>query len=130
MNTRSDISSMRVSIVIPVFNAEGSLPELHRQLMPAMEALVERFVGALTPDLRAAQRQRVIEQDLALFRFAWAGALSPGEGHYFRVHGPVTLIEHDNTQNDANHIHSVWRDLAADFGHDALADHYKRDPHR
>jgi hypothetical protein len=95
-----------------------------------VEALVERFVGSLTSDLRAVQRQRVIEQDLALFRFAWAGALSPGEGHYFRVHGPVTLIEHDNTQNDANHIHSVWRDLAADFGRDALADHYKRDPHR
>jgi len=80
--------------------------------------------------LMAPQKRRVMEQDLAHFRFAWAGSLTPGEGHYFRVHGPVTLIEHDNTQNNANHIHSVWRDLAADFGHDALADHYKRDPHR
>jgi hypothetical protein len=42
----------------------------------------------------------------------------------------VTLIEHDNTQNNANHIHSVWRDLTADFGNDALAEHYRRQPHR
>ena len=95
-----------------------------------VEALVDRFVGTLAPDLMAPQKRRVMEQDLAHFRFAWAGSLTPGEGHYFRVHGPVTLIEHDNTQNNANHIHSVWRDLAADFGHDALADHYRRDPHR
>jgi len=95
-----------------------------------VEALIDRFVGTLAPDLATAQKQRVIEQELGRFRFAWAGTLSPGQAHYFRVHGPVTLIEHDNTQNNANHIHSVWRDLAADFGHDALADHYKRDPHR
>jgi hypothetical protein len=95
-----------------------------------VEALVDRFVGALAPDLMAAQKRRVMEQELGRFRFAWAGPLTPGESHYFRVHGPVTLIEHDNTQNDANHIHSVWRDLASDFGNDALADHYRRDPHR
>jgi hypothetical protein len=72
----------------------------------------------------------VMEQGLDQFRFAWAGSLAPGEAYYFRVHGPVTLIEHDNTQNNANHVHSVWRDLAADFGHDALAEHYRQQPHR
>jgi hypothetical protein len=95
-----------------------------------VEALIDRFVGALAPDLAAAQKQRVIEQELGRFRFAWAGPLAPGQAHYFRVHGPVTLIEHDNTQNNANHIHSVWRDLAADFGADALAEHYRHQPHR
>ena len=95
-----------------------------------VEALVDRFVGTLAPDLAAVQKQRVIEQELGRFRFAWAGPLAPGQAHYFRVHGPVTLIEHDNTQNSANHIHSVWRDTAADFGADALAEHYRRQPHR
>lgn len=95
-----------------------------------VEALVDRFVGTLAPDLATAQRRRVVEQELGRFRFAWAGALAPGQAHYFRVHGPVTLIEHDNTQNDANHIHSVWRDLTADFGNDALADHYRQERHR
>lgn len=95
-----------------------------------VEALMDRLLGTLAPDLLAAQKRRVMEQGLERFRFAWAGSLVPGEAHYFRVHGPVTLIEHDNTQNGANHIHAVWRDLAADFGRDALADHYRRQPHR
>jgi Protein of unknown function (DUF3500) len=95
-----------------------------------VEALMDRFLATLAPDLLAAQKRRVMEQGLDHFRFAWAGWLAPGEAYYFRVHGPVTLIEHDNTQNNANHVHSVWRDLAADFGHDALAEHYRQQPHR
>jgi len=95
-----------------------------------VEALMDRFLGTLAADLLAQQKQRVMEQGLATFRFAWAGSLTPGEAHYFRVHGPVTLIEHDNTQNGANHVHAVWRDLAADFGRDALADHYRQQRHR
>ncbi len=95
-----------------------------------VEALMDRFLGTLAPDLVAAQKRRALEQGIAAFRFAWAGSLTPGEAHYFRVHGPVTVIEHDNTQNGANHIHAVWRDLTADFGRDALADHYRRQPHR
>ena len=38
--------------------------------------------------------------------------------------GPDFLIEYDNTQNNANHIHSVWRDLTGDFGEDLLKEHY------
>ena len=95
-----------------------------------VERLMDDFLNTLAPDLAANQKRRVMEQGLGRFRFAWAGSLTPGEAYYFRVHGPVTLIEHDNTQNSANHIHSVWRDLAADFGHDALAEHYRRQPHR
>ncbi|WP_425069440.1 DUF3500 domain-containing protein [Reyranella sp.] len=95
-----------------------------------VEALMDRFLGTLAADLMAQQKQRVLEQGVATFRFAWAGSLTPGEAHYFRVHGPATLVEHDNTQNGANHIHAVWRDLAADFGGDALADHYRQQKHR
>jgi hypothetical protein len=95
-----------------------------------VEALMGRFLGTLAPDLAAAQKKRVMDQGLAAFRFAWAGSLTPGQAHYFRIHGPTTVIEHDNTQNGANHIHAVWRDLSADFGRDALADHYRRQLHR
>ena len=95
-----------------------------------VEALMDRFLGTLATDLSVQQKQRVMEQGLATFRFAWAGSLTPGEAHYFRVHGPATLIEHDNTQNGANHIHAIWRDLAADFGRDTLADHYRQQKHR
>lgn len=95
-----------------------------------VEALMETFLATLSPDLIASQKQRVMQQGFDRFRFAWAGSLTPGEACYFRVHGPATLIEHDNSQNGANHIHSVWRDIASDFGHDALAEHYRRQLHR
>ena len=53
--------------------------------------------------------------------FAWAGGTEPGAPHYYRLQGPGLLIEYDNTQNDANHIHTVVRDPARDF--DPLARH-------
>ena len=50
-----------------------------------------------------------------------------GGPHYYRVQGPTFLIEYDNTQNNNNHVHAVWRDYNGDFGRDILAAHYKAD---
>lgn len=58
--------------------------------------------------------------------FAWAGPTEPGASHYYRLQGPSLLIEWDNTQRQANHAHSVWRDPSADFGLDMLAAHRSR----
>ncbi len=88
-------------------------------------AVIEGMLKPLNAEFRALQTQRLSEAGLDALRFAWAGAMTPGQGHYFRLHGPVTLIEFDNTQDGANHIHSLWRDLAADFGADALGQHYR-----
>jgi hypothetical protein len=54
---------------------------------------------------------------------AWAGPLEPGAPHYYRLQGPRLLIEWDNTQRNANHAHSVWRNPEADFGLDVLTRH-------
>jgi len=59
--------------------------------------------------------------------FAWAGSLQPGAGHYYRIQGPMLLIEFDNTQNNANHIHTVVRDLTNDFAEDILREHYEKE---
>lgn len=59
--------------------------------------------------------------------FAWAGSLQPGTGHYYRIQGPMLLIELDNTQNNANHVHTVVRDLTNDFGEDILREHYEKE---
>jgi len=58
--------------------------------------------------------------------FAWRGSLQPGAPHYYQLTAPGLLIEYDNTQNGANHIHSVVRDPRGDFGADLLAEHYRR----
>ena len=59
--------------------------------------------------------------------FAWAGSLQPGAAHYYRIQGPMLLIEYDNTQNNANHVHTVVRDLTNDFAEDILREHYQKD---
>ena len=55
--------------------------------------------------------------------FVWAGSHRIDEPHYFRLEGPVTLVEFDNTEDNANHVHCVWRDPTNDFGVDILAQH-------
>ena len=66
------------------------------------------------------------EEEMADLHFAWAGGLTPGSGHYYRVQGPDLLVEYDNTQNGANHAHTVLRRPRSDFGDDVLAAHYTR----
>ncbi len=61
--------------------------------------------------------------------FAWAGSTEPGQGHYYRIQTPHFLFEYDNTQNDANHVHTVWRAFDGDFGEDLLRKHYEESPH-
>ena len=55
--------------------------------------------------------------------FVWAGSHDIAEPHYFRIEGPVTVVEFDNTEDNANHVHCVWRDPGNDFGQDILAQH-------
>jgi hypothetical protein len=90
--------------------------------------LVGSFLGRLPQEVAAAQLRDVEQADggVAGLTFAWAGGTTPGQPHYFRVQGPVLLIEHDNTEADGNHIHSVWRNPDGDFGDDILAAHYRQ----
>ena len=89
-----------------------------------LHELVRHYFGR-TPETAAAAAWAAADKaDLDEIRFAWAGGTSPGEGHYYSVLGPTFLLEYDNTQDDANHIHSVWRDLTDDWGGDLLARHY------
>ena len=50
-------------------------------------------------------------------KFAWMGGLERRQPHYYRVQGATFLVEYDNTQNNANHIHTVWRDFKGDLGY-------------
>jgi len=69
-------------------------------------------------------RNKIEEAGIDNLYFAWAGSLEPGAGHYYRIQGPTLLIEYDNTQGNANHVHSVVRDLTNDFADDVLKHHY------
>lgn len=83
------------------------------------------YLGNVEPEIANARYARIEEAGIGKLHFAWAGSLDKGRPHYYRIHGPTVLIEYDNTQNDANHVHSVWRDLENDFGEDLLRSHYE-----
>jgi hypothetical protein len=87
--------------------------------------LVEEYVRNMRAEMAEEELRRVRAAGLERVHFAWAGPLEPGRAHYYRLHGPALLIEYDNTQNDANHIHSVWRDPRNDFGVDLLRAHHR-----
>lgn len=86
--------------------------------------LVRHYVDRVAPAVAEAEWRRIETAGLEEIAFAWAGPLERGHGHYYAVGGTRFVIEYDNTQNDANHIHSVWRDLTRDWGEDLLAAHY------
>jgi len=90
-----------------------------------LETLIRHYLGRAPDDIAAADWRRAVADGLAETTFAWAGPTEPGHGHYYAVRGPRLLIEYDNTQNGANHIHAVWRDVANDWGEDLLAAHYR-----
>jgi hypothetical protein len=91
-------------------------------------SLIQEYASTQTSALAQARLARV-KAELPHVKFAWMGGLQKGQGHYYRIQGPTFLIEYDNTQNQANHIHSVWREFKGDWGQDLLAEHYRTAPH-
>ena len=89
--------------------------------------LIDSYLGNLRPDLAQQQQNRLRQAGLDKLHFAWAGAHTPEAPHYYRLHGPTALIEYDNTQNGANHAHSVWHEPMNAFGEDLLRRHRERD---
>jgi hypothetical protein len=87
-------------------------------------SLIEEYARNMRTEVAEEELRRLREAGLDRIHFAWAGSLEPDRAHYYRLHGPALLIEYDNTQNDANHIHTVWRDPVNDFGLDLLRAHY------
>jgi formylglycine-generating enzyme required for sulfatase activity len=88
-------------------------------------ALIEAYVRNARQDVAQAELDKAAAAGIETLHFAWAGSHTPGKPHYYRVHGPTLLIEYDNTQNGANHVHSVWHNPPNSFGQDLLHAHYK-----
>lgn len=105
----------------------------YAEMTPEQRRLLERvldaYLGRVAPELAKARLEAVRKEGMDTLMFGWAGTLEVGGPHYYRVQGPTFLIEYDNVQNNANHIHSVWRDFNGDFGRDILREHYKTVAH-
>ena len=121
----TDILTMIKPTIEPLSPEGLKITAMTRPQREALTRLIDVYVGTMAADVAAERMARVRKAGLDNISFAWAGGTERGQKHYYRVQGPSFLIEYDNTQNDGNHIHSVWRDFNGDFGRDLLREHIK-----
>lgn len=125
----NDILTSNMIDIQPLTPAGIRASDLTASQRDLLMQLIEVYTGVMHPDLAADRLARLRSAGVEHIAFAWAGGVERGAKHYYRVQGPTFLIEFDNTQNDGNHVHSVWRDFRGDFGRDLLRDHLRNAPH-
>lgn len=122
------VSSNRPKVEAPT--PEGLLVS---QMTAAQEELVMDIIYEYVSTIPAEEAMKKIsnirKEEMEEMRFAWAGGTTLGKAHYYRIQGKTFMIEFDNSQNNANHIHTVWRDYEGDFGRDLLREHYIHHKH-
>ena len=106
-----------------------SAERMNGRQFDTLRALIEEYARNVPDELAATRVAQTNQAGRNVF-FAWSGGINHGEPHYYRVQTSSFLIELDDTQDEANHIHSVWRDFTGDFGQDLLAQHYAASHHQ
>ena len=101
-----------------------SASKMNAKQFDALMALVEEYARNVPGELAEGRIAQINKAGRNIY-FAWSGGINRGDPHYYRVQTPYFLIELDDTQDNANHIHSVWRDFTGDFGEDLLMKHYQ-----
>ncbi len=122
----SEIETGQMSVVQPLDEEGISFAELNPEQQGMLEFLVRHYLKRHEDEISTATRARIEEEGWTELTFAWAGSPDPGEPHYYRIQGPTFVIEYANTQDGANHHHTVFRDFENDFGRDLLREHYRR----
>jgi hypothetical protein len=101
-----------------------SASKMNANQFDALMALTEEYARNVPHELAEGRVAQINKVGRNIY-FAWSGGVNRGDPHYYRVQTSSFLIELDDTQDDANHIHSVWRDFTGDFGEDLLHQHYQ-----
>ncbi|HMB63061.1 MAG TPA: DUF3500 domain-containing protein [Eudoraea sp.] len=123
----SEIMTRNHPVVHPLEHHGISYPSLSAAQKTTFEKLLDVYLDNYESEFSKSFRSKIKAAGFDQLSFAWAGGLQEGTGHYYSIQGPVLLIEYDNTQNNANHVHSVVRDLTNDFGRDILQEHYQQE---
>ncbi|MDB5352744.1 MAG: hypothetical protein JWN86_3991 [Planctomycetota bacterium] len=124
-----DIISFVVRKANPLEPAGLLAADMNAEQKALLTHLIASYSERLRPEISAQDLAKILKAGgVDKVGFAWAGGLDRGQPHYYRLQGPTFLVEYDNTQNEANHVHSVWRDFDGDFGEDLLKAHYANAP--
>jgi Protein of unknown function (DUF3500) len=124
-----DMLTMANVDIKPLSPAGITADALNASQRDLLMKLIDVYTGFMASDIAADRVARFKKAGVEKIGFAWAGGTERGNKHYYRIQGPTFLVEYDNTQNDGNHVHSVWRDFDGDFGRDLLREHLKSVAH-
>lgn len=103
--------------------------QMNRPQQSMLRQVLAVYLEKYRAEVAAVELGEIEQAGLPAVRFAWAGGTERGQPHYYRLQGPTFLMEYDNTQNNANHIHTVWRSFKNDFGEDLLRRHHEQHRH-
>ena len=123
----ADIITGNASRVDPLKSEGLAFTELNADQQAQTISLLKFYLNRHRAEIAEAALAKIEAAGIENVKFAWAGGLEAGDPHYYRFQGPTFVVEYDNTQNGANHIHTVWRDFDGDFGRDLLREHLERD---
>jgi Protein of unknown function (DUF3500) len=124
-----DIVTAAERKVKPLESVGLSFAKMNREQRGVLLKVIQEYVRRVRSEVADKDLEKIRKAGHDKIQFAWAGGMELGQAHYYRVQGPTFLLEYDNTQNDANHVHAVWRDFENDFGEDLLRRHYEQVPH-
>jgi len=124
-----DILTMNKNDISPLPDQGVLYSALSAPQQALLTKVIEVYTSNMETDIAAERKARLKAAGMDKIRFAWLGETAEGKKHYYSVQGQTFLIEYDNTQNDGNHVHSVWRDFNGDFGRDVLREHLREVVH-
>ena len=124
-----DIVTSNASEVGPLEPVGIEAKELNGTQKTKLKNLINIYLSSLPDEIASERENKILREEFDDISFGWAGGTDKGEAHYYRVQGKSFLIEFDNTVNEANHIHTVWRDFNGDFGRDLIKEHYHNSDH-
>lgn len=78
--------------------------------------LLGEYLAAMPAQVVRDRMQAIEKSGMDDIRMGWWGEAEPNRRHHYVIQGRTFIIEYNNTQNDANHIHCIWRNLEGDFG--------------
>ena len=115
-------TTLDLNPLTPAGLTAGAMTPVQRDLLMK---LIDSYAGLMAAEIAAERLAKIKAAGIENIGFAWAGSVERGQRHHYRVQGPTFLIEFNNTQNNGNHVHSIWRDFKGDFGRDLLREHLK-----
>jgi hypothetical protein len=94
--------------------------KLSAEQRATLAKLLAAYTDRMPEDLAAAEGKRAKDTPPEKLFFGYSGSPEPGQPYTYRVQAPEFVVEFlnvqvDSAKNPANHIHSAWRRLPADF---------------